>query len=80
MKSRFVGGIKAETASGCRFYIRPLNDLQCRFQVGDNLLYCHTFGIRNLTEIDRSDKRQKGYGPGPLDCVGERSLMFGTTT
>jgi len=45
-----------------------------------NPLYCHTFGIRNLTEIDRSDKRQKGYGSGPFDCVGERSLMLGTTT
>ena len=47
---------------------------------GGNPLHCHIFGIRNLTEIDRSDKRQKGYGSGPLDRVGERSLMLGTTT
>ena len=75
-----MGGIKGEIASGRRFYIRSLNVLQGRFQVGGNPLNCLTFGIRNLTEIDRSDKRQKGYGSGPLDCVGERSLMLGTTT
>jgi hypothetical protein len=34
----------------------------------------------NLTKIDRSHKRQKGNGSGLLDCMGERSLMLGTTT
>jgi hypothetical protein len=56
------------------------NDLQCRFQVGGNPFHCHTFRIRNLTEIDRSDIGQQSYGSGPLDCVGERSLMLGTAT
>jgi hypothetical protein len=38
------------------------------------------YGIRILTKIDRADKRQKGNCSGPLNFVGERSLMLGTTT
>jgi hypothetical protein len=41
---------------------------------------CRTAAIHNLTQIDRSNIWQKGYRSGPLDCVGERSLMLGTTT
>jgi len=36
--------------------------------------------IHELSKIDRSDKRQKRNRPRPLDCMGERALMLGTTT
>ena len=37
-------------------------------------------GLINLTKIDSPYKRQQSNRSGPLDCVGERSLMLGTTT
>ena len=47
---------------------------------GGIIILCCAVGIHNLTKIDSSDIRQKGNRSGPFDCVGERSLMLGTTT
>jgi hypothetical protein len=36
--------------------------------------------LTGLTKIDSSDIRQKGNRTSPLDGMGERPLMLGTTT